>query len=98
MARLFNCRHTEDTEHFRKGRTQGRPLAQASACIFKGSLGTFCRPLELEAVAKLRSNVMDYVANLLEVCGSLIQLFEFQRTDVIWNAHHRKLMGFLGQK
>lgn len=41
---------------------------------------------------------MDDVADSREVCGSLIQLFEFQRADVIWNAHHRKLMGFLGQK
>ena len=51
--------------------------------IFKSSLGNFCHSLEFEAVAKLWSDVMDYVANLLEVCGSLIQLFEFQRTEVM---------------
>lgn len=59
---------------------QRRLLFQAPVFIFKNSLGNFCHPLEFKAVAKLRSDVMDYTANLLEVCGSLIQLFEFQRT------------------
>lgn len=31
----------------------------------------------------LWSDVMDYAANLLEVFGSLIQLFEIQRTEVM---------------
>lgn len=29
------------------------------------------------------SDVMDYAANFLEICGSLIQLFEFQRPEVM---------------
>lgn len=51
--------------------------------IFKSSLGNFCLSLEFEAVAKLRSDETDYAANLLEICGSLIQLFEFQRSEVM---------------
>lgn len=43
---------------------------------------------------------MDCAANLLEVCGSLILLFWISkdRSDVIWNVDHRKLMVSLGQK
>lgn len=82
--------------------TWGYPF-QASVFLFKSSLGNFCHPLEFEAAAKLRSDVMDCAANLLEVCGSLIQLFFFfwiskDWSDVIWNVDHRKLMVFLGQK
>ena len=62
---------------------QHRLLFQAPVFIFKNRLGNFCHPLEFKAVATLRSDVMDYTANLLEVCGSLIQLFEFQRTEVM---------------
>lgn len=51
--------------------------------IFKKSLGNFCHVLEFKAAAKLWSDVMDHAANLLEVCGSLILLFEFQRSEVM---------------
>ena len=60
---------------------QRRLLFQAPVFIFKKSLGNFCHPLEFKAVAKLRSDVMDYTANLLEVCGSLIQLFDFPEEE-----------------
>lgn len=51
--------------------------------IFKSSLENFCHSLGFKALAMLWSDVMDYAANLLEVCGSLIQLFEIQRTEVM---------------
>lgn len=60
-----------------------RLLFQAPVFLFRSSLGNVCHSLEFEAAVKLRSDVIDYTANLLEVRGSLIQLFEFQRTEVM---------------